>query len=192
VQDERACDRLLPKCEACLEKGVVCGGYVVDLNWNERAVAVTEVKSGSQKREANSGAEMIEDSKNDVKVDLLPILKGKEIKFRVGKPRRKRKLKDHMSDESKKESRVVVPKGGSPCGSNQGNELIYVGESPLWRDNSPATTTAFNSQSSTPSSTSSASSTLPCGIAYASVAQKMSGVLEMCKFSIQSLYKCSH
>ena len=172
VQESRTCDRLLPKCEACLDKGVVCGGYVVDLKWSEGAVVVTAVKNG----EPNSDADNTGDSTTAARVDHLPITKGKEIKFRIGKPRTKRvKLRDHVSNEGKRESKpVAVKKGASSEAHIQGGQLVLVGGSQQRGSYSPMSMSIESSRSPSPFR-------LSPSVEYSSLANKMRGVLEMCE-----------
>lgn len=183
VQGSTTCDRLLPKCEACLEKGEICGGYVVALKWGE-AVSVSEVERRGNKKKSDLNRETTRQSTLPINSGSLPISTGKEIKFRVGKPRRKRKVKDHVSGEVKRESHAVASSNDFPHEHEQKiNQLVSVNRQQYWRPSSPSTSTGSSSRSSSPESP------MSYGVTFSSLAQKMSGVLEMCKYLLSKTSK---
>ena len=175
-QDSRICDRLLPKCETCLNEGVVCGGYVVDLKWSQGPVVVTKVKSGTLEEDTNSDAGTSTNSTPPTNLELLSIPIGKQIKFKVGKLRTKRpKFKDHVGREGKGESGLAVVKNGQSSRANiHGNELVTVDE--LQREGcySPIPMSIGSSRSPSPFG-------LSPSVEYSNLASRMSGVLEMCE-----------
>lgn len=175
VQESRNCDRLLPKCETCLNEGAVCGGYVVDLKWSGGPVVVTKVKSGILEEDTNSDAATLRDSTPATSSELLSIAKGKQIKFKVGKPRTKRpKLKDHVGSERKGGSQLAVVKNGqTSLALIRGNELVPLDEQ-REGSSSPFSMSTGSSRSPSPFG-------LSPSVEYSSLASRMSGVLEMCK-----------
>jgi hypothetical protein len=167
VQAGKTCDRLLPKCETCLGNNEECGGYVVALKWG--STLVTEVKVENADPEPNSDSARPKGSRSTGKPDSLPVTQNKQIKFKVGKPKKSR-VKVNVKDDGPRESKQGATRKGP---SSQGNELVQIHGS---RDStsSPMSMSVATSRSPSPLS-------FPSSVEFSSLAHKMSGVLEMCK-----------
>jgi hypothetical protein len=167
VQAGKTCDRLLPKCETCLGNDEECGGYVVALKWG--STLVTEVKIESTETEPNSDSVTPKGSRSTREPESLPVTQNKQIKFKVGKPKKSR-VKVNVKDEGPRESKQAAARKGASY--SQGHDVTQIHGS---RDNtsSPMSMSVATSRSPSPLS-------FPSSVEYSSLAHKMSGVLEMC------------
>jgi hypothetical protein len=167
VQAGKTCDRLLPKCETCLGNDEECGGYVVALKWG--STLVTEVKVESTETGPNSDLAKPKGSRSTGKPGSLPVTQTKQIKFRVGKPKKSR-VKVDVKDECSRESTQGAARKGA---SSQGRQLVQIHGS-RESTSSPMSMSVATSRSPSPLSFTSS-------VEFSSLAHKMSGVLEMCK-----------
>lgn len=156
-----------------MEKDEVCGGYVVALQWGSAVVADVKGESG-ETRERQKVCEAR--GPKIVASDTLQKPKGKEIKFKVGKPRQKRtKNTDHVIENTNKQGLQLAVREKI---ARHGNDLDYdssLGDSESSRSLSPAMSSMIRSRSSSPLG-------IPTGVTYSSLADRMGGLLEMCKF----------
>jgi len=177
VQEGKSCDRSLPKCQTCLESDEVCGGYVVALKWG--STLVTQVKIESTEAEPDLDSGKAKEPRNTGKSESSQGPQKKEIKFKVGKPKKSRfKPKDHVEDEAQRGSKQVALRKRP---SFNGNELVPMQQHSRRINSSPVSSRVAPSRSPSP--------LLPLSsVEYSSLAHKMSGVLEMCKYLFSPNY----
>ena len=101
-QYRRTCDRQRPRCDTCLHRGILCGGYALDLTWTTSNSRRGAKVLGAHKRpvfspstsgeaETSTGTSSIESSATSTP--------SRQFRFKIGKAKKPRKKSYQESPE---------------------------------------------------------------------------------------------
>ena len=93
-QNRRACDRQRPRCGTCLQRGILCGGYALDLTWTTSNTGRSSKLPPGHEPPLLSpyiSGEIGTDTGTSPKAPSATPAPTRQFKFKVGKPKKPRK-----------------------------------------------------------------------------------------------------
>lgn len=93
-QYRRTCDRQRPRCGTCLHRGILCGGYALDLTWTTGNSRRSSKVPGGIKPPVSppsASGEAVPDAGTSSKASSATSTPSRQFKFKIGKPKKPRK-----------------------------------------------------------------------------------------------------
>lgn len=93
-QYRRTCDRQRPRCGTCLHRGILCGGYALDLTWttsNSRRSAKVPGGNKPPVLSPSASGEAEPSTGTSLKASSATLNQSRQFKFKIGKPKKPRK-----------------------------------------------------------------------------------------------------
>lgn len=90
----RTCDRQRPRCGTCIHRGILCGGYALDLTWTTGNSSRSSKVPGGKKPPLSSpsvSGEAEPNTETSSKASSATSIPSRQFKFKIGKPKRPRK-----------------------------------------------------------------------------------------------------
>lgn len=101
-QYHRTCDRQRPRCGTCIHRGILCGGYALDLTWTTGKSRRSSKVLGGNKPPLSSPCASGEAEPNtgtSSKASPATSIPSRQFKFKIGKPKKPRKKSSQGSSD---------------------------------------------------------------------------------------------